>query len=89
MQESYVKGVAIRPAPSLRCGTARCTAKRKQGHRWAGYWAPKTRESGTYQASGTTSQECVDLRFDVVGRRFSDADVRQVGASPKRRSLPA
>src|SRR6476620_2310432 len=31
MQESYVKGVAIRPAPSLRCGTARCTASVNRG----------------------------------------------------------
>ena len=35
--ESYEKGVAIRSAPSFALYTARCTAKRKQGYRWAGY----------------------------------------------------
>src|SRR3984893_7722262 len=41
MQESYEKGVANRSAPSFALHTARCSAKRKQGYRWAGYWAPK------------------------------------------------
>jgi len=33
MQESYEKGVANHSAPSFALGTARCTAKRKQGYR--------------------------------------------------------
>ena len=41
MKEPYEKGVANHSAPSFAPGTARCTAKRKQGHRWAGYRASK------------------------------------------------
>src|SRR5260370_25628747 len=41
MKESYEKGVANRSAPSFALHTARCSAKRKQGHRWAGYRASK------------------------------------------------
>src|SRR6266566_7710618 len=41
MKESYEKGVANRSAPSFALPTARCSAKRKQGYRWAGYRAPK------------------------------------------------
>jgi len=37
MKELYEKGVAIHSAPSFALGIARCTAKRKQGNRWAGY----------------------------------------------------
>ena len=42
----YEKGVAIHSAPSFALGTARCTAKRKQGNRWAGYGAPKRCNQG-------------------------------------------
>ena len=41
MKESYEKGVANRSAPSFALHTARCSAKRKQGYRWAGYRASK------------------------------------------------
>jgi hypothetical protein len=37
LKESYEKGVANRSAPSFALHTARCSAKRKQGYRWAGY----------------------------------------------------
>ena len=37
MKESYEKGVANHSAPSFALGIARCTAKRKQGYRRAGY----------------------------------------------------
>jgi len=37
MKDSYEKGVANRSAPSFAQCIARCTAKRKQGYRWAGY----------------------------------------------------
>ncbi len=42
MKDPHEKGVAIHSAPSFALGTARCTAKRKQGNRWAGYGASKT-----------------------------------------------
>jgi hypothetical protein len=41
MKESYEKGVANRSSPSFALHTARCSAKRKQGYRWVGYWASK------------------------------------------------
>src|SRR5258705_2825196 len=41
MKESYEKGVANHSAPSFAWCTARCTTKRKQGYRRAGYRAPK------------------------------------------------
>ena len=41
MQNSHEKGLATRSAPSFALDTARCPAKRKQGHSWAGYGAPK------------------------------------------------
>jgi hypothetical protein len=37
MKESYEKGVANHSAPSFALCIARCTAKRKQGYRRAGY----------------------------------------------------
>jgi len=37
MQNSYEKGLAIYSALSFALGTARYTAKRKQGNRWGGY----------------------------------------------------
>jgi len=37
MKESYEKGVANRSAPSFALPTVRCSTKRKQGYRWAGY----------------------------------------------------
>ena len=41
MKEPYEKGLAIHSAPSFALGIVRCTAKRKQGNRWAGYRASK------------------------------------------------
>src|SRR6266852_1128607 len=41
MKKSYEEGLAIHSALSFALGIARCTAKRKQGYRWAGYRAPK------------------------------------------------
>src|ERR1700756_3007338 len=41
MQESYEKGVANHSAPSFALCIVRCTAKRKQGYRRAGYCTPK------------------------------------------------
>jgi hypothetical protein len=41
MQEPYEQGVAIHSAPSFAPNIARCSVKRKQGHRWAGYRASK------------------------------------------------
>ena len=41
MKEPYEKGVANHSAPSFAPSIARCTVKRKQGHRWAGYRASK------------------------------------------------
>ena len=35
-KKPYEKGLAIHSAPSFALGTARCTAKRKQGDRWGG-----------------------------------------------------
>ncbi len=43
MKDSHEKGVAIHSAPSFALGAVRCRAKRKQGNRWAGYGASKTR----------------------------------------------
>jgi hypothetical protein len=37
MKESYEKGVANQSALSFALHTARCSTKRKQGYRWAGY----------------------------------------------------
>jgi hypothetical protein len=41
MKEPYEKGVANHSAPSFAPGIVRCMAKRKQGHRRAGYRASK------------------------------------------------
>jgi hypothetical protein len=41
MKEPYEKGIANHSAASFASCAARCTAKRKQGHRWAGYRASK------------------------------------------------
>jgi hypothetical protein len=41
MKEPYEKGVANHSTPSFAPGIARCMAKRKQGHRRAGYRASK------------------------------------------------
>src|SRR5262249_14569754 len=43
MKDSHEKGVAIHLAPSFALGTVRCTAKHKQGNRWAEYGASKMR----------------------------------------------
>ena len=44
MKIPYEKGVAIRSAPSFAPRAARCEVKRKQGNRWAGYGASKSRD---------------------------------------------
>ena len=41
MKEPYEKGEAIHSAPGFAVDIARCAAKGKQGHRWAGYCASK------------------------------------------------
>ena len=41
-KKPYEKGLAIHSAPSFALGTARCTAKRKQGYRWG--WAIELRK---------------------------------------------
>jgi hypothetical protein len=46
MKDSHEEGVAIHSAPSFALGVVRRTAKRKQGYRWAGYGASKTRHQG-------------------------------------------
>jgi len=46
MQEPHEKGVAIRSAPSFALDVAKCSAKRKQGKRWAGYRASKIGNQG-------------------------------------------
>src|ERR1019366_8915549 len=46
MQEPYEKGVAIRSAPSFALGTARYTAKRKQGNKRGGLWSSEKMQSG-------------------------------------------
>ena len=46
MKDPHEKGVAIHSAPSFALGTARCTAKRKQGNRWAGYGVFQNAQSG-------------------------------------------
>jgi hypothetical protein len=58
MKESYEKGVANRSAPSFALHTARCSAKRKQGYRWAGYRASKrcNQDADAFElAEGNTS----------------------------------
>src|SRR6266581_221581 len=46
MKEPHEEGVAIRSAPSFALGAVRRPAKRKQGHRWAGYRASKSCNQG-------------------------------------------
>jgi hypothetical protein len=46
MKEPCEKGVAIHSTPSFAPGAVRCSAKRKQGHRWAGYRASKICDQG-------------------------------------------
>jgi hypothetical protein len=46
MKEPYEEGVAIHSAPSFALGAVKCSVKRKQGHRWAGYRASKICNQG-------------------------------------------
>src|SRR5713226_5092373 len=46
MKEPHEEGVAIHSAPSFALGAVRRPAKRKQGHRWAGYRASKSCNQG-------------------------------------------
>jgi len=46
MENSYEEGVAIHSAPSFALGTARCTAKRKQGNRRGGLLSSEKMQSG-------------------------------------------
>ena len=46
MKEPYEKGVAIHSAPSFALVVVRCSVKRKQGERWAGYRASKICNQG-------------------------------------------
>jgi hypothetical protein len=46
MKNSYEEGVAIHSAPSFALGTARYTAKRKQGNRRGGLLSSEKMQSG-------------------------------------------
>jgi hypothetical protein len=46
MKEPHEKGVAIHSAPSFALGAVKCSVKRKQGHRRAGYRASKSVNRG-------------------------------------------
>jgi len=47
MKESHKKGDSDSIlALSLAGGIARCSLKRRQGYRWAGYWASKNAKPG-------------------------------------------
>jgi hypothetical protein len=59
MKNPYEKGVAIHSAPSFALCVARHAVKRKQGYRWAGYGASKSRNQDAdvvIQAEGSMTQ---------------------------------
>jgi hypothetical protein len=51
MKEPYEEGVAIHSAPSFAPDAVKCSVKRKQGHRWAGYRASKICNQGAHAIS--------------------------------------
>ena len=62
MKEPHEKGVAIRSAPSFALGAAKCSVKRKQGKRWAGYQTSKICNQGAdaiTTAEGYTSGSAI------------------------------
>ena len=94
MKESYEKGVANHSAPSFALDTVRCTAKRKQGYRWAGYRASKrcNQDADAFDlAEGNTSggdiaSLCLVLRSRRPQTRL-EASCTRTGR-PRRRLLP-
>jgi hypothetical protein len=72
MKESYEKGVANHSAPSFALCIARCTAKRKQGYRRAGYRASKrcNQDADAFDlAEGNTSRGGIASRCSVLRSR--------------------
>src|ERR1035438_8183039 len=71
MKEPYEEGIAIHSAPSFALDAVKCSVKRKQGHRWAGYRASKICNQGADAISYGISRRAWGLRLRRADRQLA------------------